>query len=121
MSIEKEQSQLVDEMRSIVEKATATTLEEKLASLDWLEREKYEKINKRMEELDGENQKLTLALKNKEKESEEFLQRILGLEKSLVSKANNSDLPLQEKPEYKALNKLIRLGSGNSFDVLDQE
>lgn len=109
------QSQLVDNLRDIVAKSSDNvkdTFEEKLQALDSYNREKAEKINKRIEELDDENQKLTLALKNKEKESEEFSQRIEGLEKSLVNKGNNLDLPLKEQPEYKALNKLVRLGNG---------
>lgn len=91
-------------------KASNTSMEEKLSNLSGEQRDKFEKASAVADKLESKNQELTLAVESEQKEKKEINERMENLENQIIKGSRSGNIDIKELPEYKAFNELVQKG-----------
>jgi len=107
-AISKEISDLISDLRADKKSIEQATGEQK---------EKYEKLNAALDELETKNQKITLDYLENKNKLYEFQNRVENLENVLSKKSINDTKSYKDSLEYKAYKNLVKTWDKNCLDV----
>jgi HK97 family phage major capsid protein len=110
MDIEQKHTEALNELRGVIEgvKSENLTYQQKLESLDGLDRAKFEKCQTALDAIEDKNEKLTLEFVQAKKEAAEFQERVEDLERQVVMASKADPVHYKSSDEFKAFSKFVQ-------------
>jgi len=108
--VAQQQAEAIKELREVIEPVAAKykSLDEKLNSLDGLDKEKFEKCNTALDAMEIKNQANTLEMEKSRNEAAELKEQVINLEKQVILTSKSSPINYKESEEFKSFNTFVQ-------------